>query len=128
MWPPRACRSIRRSRCCRGSLCRPISSGRFHSARLTTLLARRRRNPDVPENDDRRRAVASRETDRKRRGEGHATASPARLQFIVSDLSKIEGKPMTSATGLFEGQWTYRSYTNNPDPKVDPNTILDRKS
>jgi hypothetical protein len=29
---------------------------------------------------------------------------------------------MTNLTGPFEGDWTYRSYSNNPDPKVDPNT------
>jgi hypothetical protein len=31
---------------------------------------------------------------------------------------------MTNLTGHFEGDWTYRSYSNNPDPKVDPNTLL----
>jgi hypothetical protein len=31
---------------------------------------------------------------------------------------------MTNLTGPFEGDWTYRSYSNNPDPKVDPNTLL----
>lgn len=31
---------------------------------------------------------------------------------------------MTNPSGLFEAEWTYRSYSNNPDPAVDPNTLL----
>ena len=31
---------------------------------------------------------------------------------------------MTNPNKIFEGEWTYRSYTNNPDPNVDPNNLL----
>ena len=31
---------------------------------------------------------------------------------------------MAGFSGLFEGEWTYRSYSNDPDPAIDPNTLL----
>lgn len=31
---------------------------------------------------------------------------------------------MGYSSEIFAGEWTYRSYLNNPDPAVDPNTLL----
>jgi hypothetical protein len=31
---------------------------------------------------------------------------------------------MGYSSEIFAGEWTYRSYLNNPDPTVDPNTLL----